>query len=402
MPSTFNPFPFLDLSMKNRTDVFANRVFRVCLTSCAVFALGAVPAVPAEAQQRVGSPEDGRASDPPTLRRNVRNILGGVPMTAADSMHQRVVRLLDFDSYKELVRGLTQFGDREQGTPRNAAAVDWIEQQLRGWGYETARLHYMYTPRADEDAEPPAPEPREEVYATKIGSSNPSAMYIVSAHMDGRGGGEAANDDGSGTALVMEIARALASSDVASDVSIRFALWNNEETGLNGAGAYVEQRAELQGIETPAGSGQYPEPRWLGMIQHDMMMWDHGNPVTFNQSLDADVDVEFQLNSTYAGRSAELGLVLINANRLHATDYPAVLSNAMSNTDSTPFMNLVPAVSLRENRRLYETGNGANPHWHQTTDLFETFSDADFTLGLNAAQTTLGALAKLAGIRIKN
>jgi hypothetical protein len=225
-------------------------------------------------------------------------------------------------------------------------------------------------------------------------------MYIVSAHMDGRGGGEAANDNGSGTALVMEIARALASSDVETDVSIRFALWNNEETGLNGAAAYVEQRVELQGIESPAGSGQYPEPRWLGMIQHDMMMWDHGNPVTFNQALDADVDVEFQLNSAFAGQSAQLGLVLINANRLHATDYPAVLSNAMSNTDSTPFMNLVPAVSLRENRRLYETGNGANPHWHQTTDLFETFTDADFTLGLNAAQTTLGALAKLAGIRI--
>jgi hypothetical protein len=136
------------------------------------------------------------------------------------------------------------------------------------------------------------------------------------------------------------------------------------------------------------------------MIQHDMMMFDHGNPVTFNQALDADVDVEFQLNSTFAGESAQLGLALINANRLHATDYPAVLSNSMSNTDSTPFMNLVPSVSLRENRRLYETGNGANPHWHQTTDLFETFTDADFTLGFNAAQTTLGALAKLAGLRI--
>ena len=320
-------------------------------------------------------------------------------MTDADSMHQRVVALLDFDSYKELVRGLTQFGDREQGTPRNAAAVAWIEEQLRGWGYETERLQYMYTPRAGRGA--PSPEPREEVYATKIGTTNPGEMYIVSAHMDGRGGGEAANDDASGTALVMEIARALASPGVESDMSIRFALWNNEETGLNGAGAYVEQRVELQGIENPAGSGQYPEPRWLGMIQHDMMMWDHGNPVTFNQALDADVDVEFQLNSAFAEQSAQLGIALINANRMHATDYPAVLSNAMSNTDSTPFMNVVPAVSLRENRRLYETGNGANPHWHQPTDLFETFTDADFTLGLNAAQTTLGAIAKLAGIRIE-
>jgi hypothetical protein len=339
--------------------------------------------------------EERRVSDPPVLRRSLRAILGGVPMTPADSAHQDVVRRLDFDSYKEILRGLTEFGDREQGTARNAAAVDWIEGRLRGWGYETERVHYSYTPRGSE-----TPEPREQVFATKIGTTHPGEMYIISAHMDGRGGGDAANDDGSGTALVMEIARALSAPGVRSERSIRFALWNNEETGLNGARAYVEQRAGLQGIEEPAGSGRYPEPRWLGMIQHDMMMWDHGNPVTFDQALDADVDVEFQLNSAMADASARLGLALINANRMHATDYPAVLSNAMSNTDSTPFMDLVAAVSLRENRRLYETGNGANPHWHQPTDLFETFSDADFMLGFNAAQTTLGAVANLAGVRV--
>lgn len=317
-------------------------------------------------------------------------------MTAADSMHQEIVRRLDFESYKEILRGLTQFGDREQGTARNAAAVDWIEERLRSWGYETERVHYSYTPRGSD-----TPEPREQVFGTKIGSTSPDEMYILGAHMDGRGGGEAANDDGSGTALVMEIARALAASDIQSDRSIRFALWNNEETGLQGAEAYVEQRADLQGIEDPPGSGRYPEPRWMGMIQHDMMMWDHGNPVTFDQALDADVDVEFQLASEMAAESAQLGVALINANRMHATDYPAVLSNAMSNTDSTPFMNLTPSVSLRENRRLYETGNGANPHWHQPTDLFVTFSDRDFMLGFNAAQTTLGALSRLARIRIR-
>ena len=218
--------------------------------------------------------------------------------------------------------------------------------------------------------------------------------------MDGRGGGEAANDDASGTALVMEIARVLAAPDVGSNRSIRFALWNNEETGLNGSYAYVEQRASRQGVEDPAGSGRYPEPTWLGMIQHDMMMWDHGNPVTYNQALDADVDIEFQLNSKMAQESAELALALLNANRMHASDYPAVMSNAMSNTDSTPFMDLVASVSLRENRRLYETGNRANPHWHQPSDLFVTFSDADFRLGFNAAQTTLAAVTKLAGVEI--
>ena len=231
--------------------------------------------------------------------RSTRNILGGVPMSAADSARQEIVARLDFDSFKDLVRGLTEFGDREQGTPRNAAAVDWIEAQFRGWGYETERVHYMFTPRESD-----TPEPREQVFATKWGSDVPGEMYIISGHMDGRGGGEAANDDASGTALVMEIARALSGPEIETARTIRFALWNNEETGLNGSRAYVEQRAELQGIEDPAGSGRYPEPKWLGMIQHDMMLWDHGNPVTFNQALDADVDIEFQLNSAMAAEWA--------------------------------------------------------------------------------------------------
>ena len=96
--------------------------------------------------------------------------------------------------------------------------------------------------------------------------------------MDGIGFGEAANDNGSGTALVMELARILSSPDVQTDRSIRFILWNNEETGLNGAAAYVAQRQGMQGKEMPPGSGRYPEPRWLGMIQHDMMLFDHGMP----------------------------------------------------------------------------------------------------------------------------
>ncbi len=310
-------------------------------------------------------------------------------MTAADSMAQTLVERLDLDHYKRLVEGLAQFGDRQQGTERNARAVDWIEEQLRSWGYETERHHYEHEG-----------EPRSQVYATKVGSVAHHEMYILGAHMDGRGGGQAVNDNASGTALVMEIARVLASPDIHTERSVRFALWNNEETGLNGARAYVEDRANLQGMEDPVGSGRYPEPTWMGMIQHDKVMFDRGNPVQDEQALNADVDVEYQLNSERWEESAQLAIALINANRMFATHHPAAMSNGMSNTDSTPFMDLVPAVSLRENRRLYETGNGANPHWHQTTDLFETFSDADFMLGFNAAQTTLGAVAKLGGIRI--
>jgi len=73
----------------------------------------------------------------------------------------------------------------------------------------------------------------------------------------------------------------------------------------------------------------------------------------------------------------------------------------MSNTDSVPFMNLVPAISLRENERGGQIGAGWDPNWHQPSDVFTTYTDKDFRLGLNAAQTTLGALGQLAGATLK-
>jgi hypothetical protein len=231
-------------------------------------------------------------------------------------------------------------------------------------------------------------------------------MYIVGAHMDGHGWGEAANDDGSGTAIVMELARIFSAPDVTTDRSIRFALWNNEETGLNGARAYVEQRGSLQGKEDPPGSGKYPEPTWLGMIQHDMMMFDHGMPradgtLSPEQRPEADVNIEFQSTAKFAEQARALAWTFHAANEKYATDYPASVGPHMTNTDSGPFQDLVAAISLRENERGTQIGAGWDPNWHQPTDRYTTYSDKDFRLGLNAAQTTLGAVAGLVGATLK-
>ena len=253
---------------------------------------------------------------------------------------------------------------------------------------------------------PSVPGPRSEVYCTKIGTTRPDEMYIVSAHMDGHGWGQAANDNGSGTAIVMELARVMNSPDVQTERSIRFVLWNNEETGLNGSRAYVQQRADLQGREDPPGSGRFPEPRWLGVIQHDMMLFDHGMPredgtVSPEQRPEADVNVEFQVSSKLASQSQALAWVLQRANERYATDYPVSVGSHMTNTDSASFQDLVPSISVRENERGTQIGSGWDPHWHQPTDVFTTFSDKDFRLGLNAAQTTLGAVAELVGATLR-
>ena len=256
------------------------------------------------------------------------------------------------------------------------------------------------------NTQPVIPGPVDEVYCTKWGSTRPGEMYIIGAHMDGIGYGAAANDDGSGTALVMELARIFSSPEVLTDVSIRFALWNGEEGGLRGAWAYVYQRQDLQGKEDPAGSGKYPEPKWLGMIQHDMMMFDHGMPgpdgkLPPEQRREADVNIEFQENSKMAAESQKLAWLFKSANERYATDYPATVGSHMQSTDSVPFQDIIPAISLRENERRDHVGFGWDPNWHQPTDVFSTYSDKDFRLGLNAAQTTLAAIAQLGGARLK-
>ena len=253
---------------------------------------------------------------------------------------------------------------------------------------------------------PVIPGPVDEVYCTKWGAKRPGEMYIIGAHMDGIGYGEAANDDGSGTAIVMELARIFNAPDVMTDVSIRFALWNGEEGGLKGARAYVAQRQDLQGKPVAAGSGKIPEPKWLGMIQHDMMMFDHGMPrpdgtLPPEQRPEADVNIEFQENSKMAAESQKLAWFFRTANERYATDYPAVVGNHMQSTDSVPFQDIIPAISLRENERRDHVGFGWDPHWHQPTDRYVTFSDRDFRLGLNAAQTTLAAVAQLAGAKVE-
>src|SRR5438067_11946581 len=157
---------------------------------------------------------------------------------APDPIAQLVARL-DLERYRATIKGLTNFGDRRQGTDRNRAAGDWIEAQLRSYGCSNgARLKHAYkSPSSPSpggrggqgvrpasgrgryrgvraqtgvntdslkqpdarlralDAQASTPGTREEVYCTKIGTTHAGEMYIVGGHMEGIGWGEAANDE---------------------------------------------------------------------------------------------------------------------------------------------------------------------------------------------------------------
>ncbi len=293
------------------------------------------------------------------------------PICRAAGPADFLVNQLKIENFKQNIADLAAFGTRHWQQPENAQAIDFIKQKLESYGYTNVTLDpYVFNATNMNN-----------VYATKIGTVQPLDMYIVSAHMDSinfsdfRDAG-GADDDGSGSALVLELARVFAG--VETDISIRFAFWNNEETGLNGSEAYVTAHRTLQG--TPA------EPNWLGVIQHDMILYDH--------LAVPDADVEYNANRTFGGNAIILANAVGGAMARYGT-MPAEVTDDMCCTDSVSFEALAPAISVRENRRRLEIGNGSQPHWHQPTDVFATYTDADFEFGFNIVKMTGGALAEL-------
>jgi hypothetical protein len=351
---------------------------------------------PAVAEAGRGLPADATAASPALDGAMASDAPGSVdvsptgPVDAAVPQPgaRQLVAGLSLARFRDNIKTLSAFGDRTQGSPSFDAAAAWLEKQLMVLGYTVEHHDYTF-----------AGGPRRSLYVTKVGGKSPDQMYIVSAHLDGRGGGGGADDDGSGVSAVLELARALAPATVETDVSVRCIFWNNEETGLNGSHAYVQDRARLQGMESPPGSHHYPEPRWLGMIQHDMILFDHGLPPGSSQAPNADIDIEYQASSRFANLASTLAGTF--ANRSYAKDYPTQVGQNMQATDSDSFEQFTPSISVREDQRITEIDKGSNPQHHQPTDVYATYSDADFHLGFAITQTTVGTVGELAGATVK-
>ena len=78
------------------------------------------------------------------------------------------------------------------------------------------------------------------IIATQIGKTNPDTIYLVCAHYDSVAD-FCADDNASGTAAVLEIARILSTQCL--DNTIVYALWDEEEKGLLGSQFYANQAA---------------------------------------------------------------------------------------------------------------------------------------------------------------
>lgn len=169
-------------------------------------------------------------------------------------------------------------GDSEANNVLNATSFSWGASvsplPLAQVGMEDAKLIQRLVEQRPQDQGPvtiefsfenrvSGPTQVNNVIAEIQGREKPDEWIIVGAHLDSWDYGTGAQDNGSGCAMVLEAARAIAAIAQGGQGprrSIRFALWGGEEQGLLGSAAYVRAHASELGkcvavLNTDNGAG---------------------------------------------------------------------------------------------------------------------------------------------------
>jgi len=120
---------------------------------------------------------------------------------------------------------LSRFGSRELTKPGHRKAAGYIEDILKQMGYAPVRQEFVTENGLD----------AANIYVEKPGKS--SRMILVGAHFDSVATGSGVDDNGSGVAMILEMAGRLKARE--TPYSLRFIFFDAEETGLEGSQEYV-------------------------------------------------------------------------------------------------------------------------------------------------------------------
>jgi len=236
--------------------------------------------------------------EPLAVRYKVPLNLNPAAAIQADSLVD-LIGLISQDSLVSYLSRLQAFNGRVAGTSGNYAARDWIRSKFQSFGYTNVTLDpfmaYVYT--GDKTCY--------NVVCKKTGSVYPNRQVIVGAHFDGVPSSPGADDNGTGTAAVLEIARALFGKT--TEMTFIFVLFDSEEQGLNGSYHYAYEAASRQ-------------DSIICMVNMDMI----GNQGNTNLA-----DLHYGAENAYAKLWSQLGDSLVGILGL--------LSGGSSNTDHYPF-----------------------------------------------------------------
>jgi len=175
----------------------------------------------------------------------------GEPVLAQhpDKELRDILHAIDQQHLEATVQTLVGFGTRHTLSSQTdpvrgiGAATRWVQQQFQSYAAQSGGRMTVELQSFVQSPGPriPAPTTITNVVATLRGTTTPERVYVVSGHLDSRvtdilnaeAFAPGADDDASGVALVLELARVMASHP--TEATIVFTAVAGEEQGLFGS-----------------------------------------------------------------------------------------------------------------------------------------------------------------------
>ncbi len=171
-------------------------------------------------------------------------------------------------------------GNRAHGRPGYQASLDYVRAELDAAGFTTRVQQFTASGRTGYNLIADWP------------GGDASQVVMAGSHLDSVTSGAGINDNGSGSAAVLETALAVARSGYQPTKHLRFAWWGAEELGLVGSKAYVNSLATAD------------RSRISGYLNFDMI--GSPNPGYFVYDDDPAIEKTFKDYFTGLGISTEI------------------------------------------------------------------------------------------------
>jgi hypothetical protein len=283
-------------------------------------------------------------------------------MAQTNPLVQQVINNVNIDSLTQFVNELSgevpviingqpfTITSRYYSSAANDKAADYVKAKFESYGMQAYDQGFSSG---------------RNVYGIQPGTTHPDQYFIICAHYDdmpSSGLAPGADDNGSGTAAVVEAARVL--KDFVFDYTIIYAVWDAEELGLLGS-AYYAANTSLD---------------ILGVINMDMIAWDSNNDNL------AEIHTKNIANSVALKDS----MLMINSDYSIGIQ-PSVINPGITASDHASFWNHgYTAILLIEN--YY---GDFNQYYHTSNDLISHYNFPYFE---KCSKLCIGTLALMANV----